>query len=113
MTLRTESDMDGKYNHDQIESFLKQLELLGRQERSRHLVICSNVQPGYTNTIADRISHLNYVVSFNPETIAQGQIVEDQVYPSILIVSPKNLSGFSSLFSIPMKYPETPESPLE
>lgn len=86
VTLRTESDMDGKYNHDQIESFLHQLKSLGPQKKTKHLVICSNVQPGYTNTVAERVSDLNYIVSFNPETIAQGQIVEDQVYPSIVII---------------------------
>ena len=42
VTLRTESDIDGKYNHDQIESFLEQLELLGKQDKPKHLVICSN-----------------------------------------------------------------------
>jgi len=90
VTLRTESDMDGKYNHDQIESFLEQLQLLGKQDKPKHLVICSNVQPGYTNTVAERVSDLNYIVSFNPETIAQGQIVEDQVYPSIIIIGEAN-----------------------
>ena len=90
VTLRTESDMDGKYNHDQIEEFLEELQSLGKQERTRHLVICSNVQPGYTNTVAERVSELNYIVSFNPETIAQGQIVEDQVYPSIIIIGEAN-----------------------
>ena len=54
VTLQTESDENGKYNHDQIESFLERLLSFGKQETQKHLVICSNVQPGYTgNILAD------------------------------------------------------------
>ena len=90
VVLRTESDQDGKYNHSQIESLIFDLQQLGYNETPKHIVICSNVQPGYTNTVAERLKEYNYIVSFNPETIAQGQIVHDQVYPSIVIIGEDN-----------------------
>ena len=86
VTLRTESDENGKYNHDQIESFLERLLSFGKQETQKHLVICSNVQPGYTDTVAERVKEYNYTTTFNPETIAQGQIIQDQLNPSIIII---------------------------
>jgi UDPglucose 6-dehydrogenase len=100
VNLRTDSDLDGKYNHDQIESFLYKLKKLGVQKNKKHLVICSNVQPGYTNTVAERLRSYNYDVSFNPETIAQGQIVKDQVYPNILIIGEENKRCGDEIISV-------------
>ncbi len=91
VTLRTESDKDGRYNHDQIESFLFDLKTYVKNpETQKHLVICSNVQPGYTEQVAKKLKDFNYIVSFNPEIIAQGQIVHDQINPSIVIIGEAN-----------------------
>jgi len=100
VVLRTESDQDGKYNHSQIESLIFDLQQLGYHKTPKHIVICSNVQPGYTNTVAERLKEYNYIVSFNPETIAQGQIVHDQVYPSIVIIGEDNPEAGALIASV-------------
>ena len=98
--MRTESNEDGKYNHSQIESLIFDLKQLGRQEHPKHVVICSNVQPGYSDTVAERLREYNYIVSFNPETIAQGQIVNDQLYPKIVIIGEENSEAGDLIASI-------------
>ena len=86
VTVRTESEPDGKYDHSQIESVLDGLRSLGIQKEQKHLVICSNVNPSYSNQIADRIRHLNWIVSYNPETIAQGTILKNQAQPDCIYI---------------------------
>jgi UDPglucose 6-dehydrogenase len=86
ITLRTESMPNGKYDHSQIEKFLEDLIKLGRCEEKKDLVICSNVCPGYSNEVNDRLKDLNYKVSFNPEWVAQGDILFNQAYPDLVVI---------------------------
>lgn len=88
--LRTESLSNGKYDHSQIESFLKQLIALGKTNVSKNLVICSNVCPGYSDEIQKRLVKYNYVVSFNPEWVAQGSILHDYLYPDLVVIGGAN-----------------------
>lgn len=86
ITLRTESETDGKYDCSQIETFLQDLILLGKQKEIKHIVNCSNVNPGYTDSIYDRIKHLGYTVSFNPEWVQQGSILYNQSNPDTVVI---------------------------
>ena len=86
VTVRTESEPDGKYDVSQVDSVVDSLVELGKQQDKKHLVICSNVNPGYSNTVADRLNNLNWTVSFNPETVAQGTILYNQSYPDCVYI---------------------------
>jgi len=86
VTLRTESLPSGKYDHSQVESFLRSLVELGKMRETKDLVICSNVCPGYSNEIQNRIKELNYIVSFNPEWVAQGTILQNQECPDLVVI---------------------------
>jgi len=81
VTVRTESEPDGKYDVSQVDNVIQSLISLGKQEHPKHLVICSNVNPGYCDSVAEKINELNWTVSFNPETVAQGTILYNQRYP--------------------------------
>ena len=59
---------------------------LGKQHTRKHLVICTNVNPGYSDTVHDRLKDLNWDVSFNPETIAQGSILKNQAEPDCVYI---------------------------
>ncbi len=86
VTLRTESLPSGKYDHSQIDKFLEDLILLGKSERLKDLIICSNVCPGYSDEVQERVKNLNYIVSFNPEWVAQGTILRDQEFPDLVVI---------------------------
>ena len=90
VTLRTESLPSGKYDHCQIENFLSKLINLGKQKEIKDIVICSNVCPGYSNEVHQRIKHLNYSVSFNPEWVAQGTIIDNQDHPDLVVIGEDN-----------------------
>ena len=90
VTLRTKSLPSGKYDHYQIENLLDSLIQLGRQIIQKDLIICSNVCPGYSNEIQNRLKDFNYVVSFNPEWVAQGSILINQEYPDLVVIGEDN-----------------------
>ena len=86
VTVRTDSEPDGRYDVSQVEDVVATLVDLGLQEKQKHLVICSNVNPGYSDTVATRLRPFNWVVSYNPETIAQGSILYNQAHPDCVYI---------------------------
>ena len=61
---------------------------LGKQDRRKDLIINCTTFPGYCDTLHERLKEYNYYVSYNPEFIAQGTIIRDQVMcDSVLIGS--------------------------
>tara|TARA_R110002020_G_scaffold464493_2_gene685248 strand:- start:21043 stop:22143 length:1101 start_codon:yes stop_codon:yes gene_type:complete len=86
VTVRTDSEPDGKYDVSQVENVVNTLMDLGEMPEQKHLVICSNVNPGYSDTVAARLEPLNWKVSYNPETIAQGTILHNQANPDCVYI---------------------------
>ena len=86
VTVATYSEPDGRYDVSQVDSVVNQLISLGYQEHQKHLVICSNVNPGYSDTVYERLKDLNWEVSYNPETIAQGTIIKNQLTPDCVYI---------------------------
>ena len=86
VTVASYSEPDGRYDVSQVDDVVDELVMLGVQEQEKHLVICTNVNPGYSDTVHERLKNLNWQVSFNPETIAQGSILKDQEAPDCVYV---------------------------
>ena len=94
VVVATPSLANGRYDHSQVETLCDKLEELGVQDEEKHLVLCCTVMPGYSDTIAERMSSLNYTVSYNPEFIAQGTILRDQREPDMVLIGEgSNLAG--------------------
>jgi len=91
--LRTGNVESGKYDHRYIEVLLKDMQKLGRRETFKDIIICSNVSPGYSNEIQERLRGMNYVVSFNPEWIAQGRIIHDFENPDMVIIGTSSVAS--------------------
>lgn len=90
VTVASFSESDGRYDVSQVDSVVNSLINLGIQDKTKHLVICTNVNPGYSDTVYERLKKYNWNVSFNPEVIAQGTILKNQSEPdSIYIGSDK------------------------
>jgi len=84
--VRTESEPDGKYDHSQVDSVVDSLIEIGTQEKTKHFVISCNVSPGYSDSVAQRLEKYNWTVSFNPETVRQGTIIQDYLRPSCVYI---------------------------
>ena len=86
LLVATPSLSNGRYDHKQIESVIGQLILMGHQEDQKHLVICCTTMPSYCDTVQERLKDYNYVVNYNPEFIAQGRILKDQLRPDMILI---------------------------
>jgi len=86
VTVASFSEPDGQYDVSQVDSVVESLVKLGKQKNTKHLVVCTNVNPGYSDTVYDRLKEYNWNVSFNPETIAQGTILKNQSEPDCIYI---------------------------
>ncbi|MCB9234393.1 MAG: UDP-glucose/GDP-mannose dehydrogenase family protein [Bacteroidia bacterium] len=84
--VATPSTPGGGYDHYQIDGIADQLEKFGPNPNPRHLVIVATTMPGYCDELSARLSPLNWRVSYNPEFIAQGNIIHDQQYPDQVLI---------------------------
>lgn len=78
--VATPSLPNGGYDHTQIDRVADQLIAAGKNETTTHLVIGATVMPGYTEQLQQKLAPYNYLVSYNPGFIAQGSIVQNQLY---------------------------------
>lgn len=84
--VATPSLPDGSYNHSQIEHVVGELIALGKRDERVDLVIGCTVMPGYCDELQQRLAPYNYAVSYNPEFIAQGSILRDQLNPDQVLI---------------------------
>jgi nucleotide sugar dehydrogenase len=79
VVVSTPSTSEWKYDHTQVEQVANELIKLGKQPTRKDLVINCTTFPGYCNTLHEKLKEYNYYVSYNPEFIAQGTIIKDQL----------------------------------
>jgi len=79
VVVSTPSTFEWKYNHDDIENIANQLISIGKQPVRKDLIINCTTFPGYCDTLQEKLKEYNYYVSYNPEFIAQGTIIRDQI----------------------------------
>ena len=91
--LRTETLPNGKYDHRYIEKLISDLKKLGKQKCCKNIVISSNVCPGYSDEIHNRLKELNYIVNFSPEWVAQGSIIYNYENPDITVIGEDNIDS--------------------
>lgn len=103
VTVATYSEPDGRYDVSQVNSVVDQLSSLGYQENQKHLVICSNVNPGYSDTVYEKLKDLNWEVSYNPETIAQGTIIKNQMSPDCVYIGSSSVQSATEIAEVYQK----------
>lgn len=79
VVVRTPSTSEWKYDHTDIEDIANKLILFGKQPTRKDLIINCTTFPGYCDTLQEKLREYNYYISYNPEFIAQGTIIKDQV----------------------------------
>tara|TARA_B100001093_G_scaffold520517_1_gene617467 strand:- start:26286 stop:27389 length:1104 start_codon:yes stop_codon:yes gene_type:complete len=99
LCLRTETNMDGSYDVSQVDSVVNDLKNLAIVDKNKLLVVNCNVNPGYTNSVRDRLANLGYSVNYNPEWVAQGTIVRDQIHPDVIVIGEENIESGEQLLS--------------
>ena len=86
VVVATPSLANGRYDHRQIDNLISEIKDLGPQQREKHFIVSCTTMPGYCDSIAHSLKSLNYVVSYNPEFIAQGTIIRNQANPDMVLI---------------------------
>ena len=79
VVVSTPSTKDHKYDHTNIENVVNKLIEFGKQDKRKDLIINCTTFPGYCENLQTRLDEYNFKVSYNPEFIAQGSIIMDQI----------------------------------
>ena len=86
VVVPTPSLPDGSYNHQYIEDVVQSIMMLGRQEKEKILVISCTTMPEYCESLQNKLLPFNIHVCYNPEFIAQGNIIEGFTNPDIVLI---------------------------
>ena len=82
----TPSLPNGRYDHSRIDQVVDELLKLGSQKSKKHIIIGCTVMPGYCDLLKNKVHKLGYIVSYNPEFIAQGSIINDLLNPDLILI---------------------------
>jgi UDPglucose 6-dehydrogenase len=86
VVLPTPSLANGSFDHQYINSIVEKLVEHGFQNQTHHLIINSTTMPGYCDELQLKMKAFNYEVIYNPEFIAQGSIISDQLNPDQVLI---------------------------
>ena len=86
IVVQTPSTPDWKYDHSRIDSICQELIKFGKQNRRKDLIINCTTFPGYCDDLQKRLNEYNYFVTYNPEFIAQGTIIKDQLNSDLVLI---------------------------
>ena len=93
--VATPSLSDGSYNHQYVDSMAEEIMRVYPSDeirKSKLLNICCTTMPGYCDTLQEKFQKagLPIDVCYNPEFIAQGDILRGFVHPDILLIGEAN-----------------------
>jgi nucleotide sugar dehydrogenase len=91
--VQTPSTEDHRYDHSRIESLVEQIIRRGRSKLRKEIIINCTTFPGYCESLQERLSEFNYRVSYNPEFIAQGSIIRDQINCDHVLIGESDLES--------------------
>jgi nucleotide sugar dehydrogenase len=86
IVVSTPSTHEWKYDHSNIDNVVNKLLELGVQKKRKDLIINCTTFPGYCEELHNRTKDYNVHVSYNPEFIAQGSIIKDQLYADHVLI---------------------------
>jgi nucleotide sugar dehydrogenase len=100
VVVPTPSLPDNSYDHSAINSIIEELITFGKQDVHRDLVICCTTMPGYCESVQDKLKDYNYNVSYNPEFIAQGNIIQGMYKPDIVLIGESSVDSGNILVDL-------------
>lgn len=101
--VATPSLPDGSYDHsavDRVVSELQELHVKGQDMTGKILVIGCTTMPGYINSIQSRLESTGISVVYNPEFIAQGNIVDGLRYADMVLIGTEDMMVAATIMEI-------------
>ena len=93
----------GEYDHSYIEDVLDSFDAMyqtGFDLAGKIFVIGCTTNPGYVDTVSERLSEYGVDVFYNPEFIAQGNIINGLKYSDIVLIGTSSLDEIDRLKNV-------------
>ena len=86
--VATPSLQDGRYDHSSVDRVADNIISIVKTplKSPKYLIVSCTVMPGYCQGLYDKLKPYNIHVAYNPEFIAQGDIINGQQNPDIVLV---------------------------
>lgn len=79
-----------EYDHTIIDNIINELLSYGKLDKVQNIVISSTTMPEYSQKLYNKMKDYNYNLCYNPEFIAQGNIISDMFNPDIILIGECN-----------------------
>ena len=99
-------EYDTTYLMEVVKDF-KKFENYDQKTQNKLFVIGCTTNPGDTKTVEEKLKPLGVIVAYNPEFIAQGEIVKGLEYADLVLVGTENLETINILKQIYEKIQKT------
>jgi UDPglucose 6-dehydrogenase len=109
VVVATPSFTNGAYNHSAVDEVVKALLDLNNESpsyESKLLVISCTTMPQYCDSIQEKLLSYNYNVCYNPEFIAQGDILHGLKNPDMVLIGHTNQTACDKLVEIYKRFLE-------
>jgi UDPglucose 6-dehydrogenase len=109
VVVATPSLPNGSYNHSAVDEVVDSLLALNETSPnydSKLLVISCTTMPTYCDSLQARVSQYNYKVCYNPEFIAQGDIVHGLKNPDMVLIGGSDDEASNKLMGIYKRFLE-------
>ena len=103
IVVATPSLSNGSYNHTAVDEVIDAIIGLNKQipdYSEKLLVVSCTTMPGYCDTVQERLRQYNYNVCYNPEFIAQGNIIDGLIKPDMVLIGYTSNTASESLSKI-------------
>lgn len=101
--VATPSLSDGSYDHsaiDRVVHDLQELHVKGQDMSNKILVIGCTTMPGYCDTVQSRLENTGISVAYNPEFIAQGDIINGLRTADMILIGTSDEGAYHALQGI-------------
>ena len=103
IVVATPSLSNGSYNHSAVDEVVETILNLNKQSPNydeKVLVISCTTMPMYCDSIQEKLNQYNYKVYYNPEFIAQGDIVYGLKNPDMVLIGSRDKNSCNTLVSV-------------
>lgn len=84
--VATPSLADGEYDHSQVEKVIEDIKSLFLNHVNKTVVISCTTMPGFCKSLQEKVRHLNINIIYNPEFIAQGDIINGLKHADMVLI---------------------------
>jgi UDPglucose 6-dehydrogenase len=99
--VATPSLEDGSYNHKYVDTLVDEMiKRLPSHPGKKLFNICCTTMPGYCDTVQEKLRAFDIDVCYNPEFIAQGNILHDFTHPDMVLIGEANSESGDQLIEI-------------